>query len=160
MAICCLRYIKSCTRRIIPLNPYPLTSAHVGILRVLRAQYTAANFDALATIRAACDSEGVSMVEAAYRWLLCHSALDGTRRDGVLLGASSVDQLDANLAACARARDAGPLPAAIVEAMSGAWTGSQALRDGAFPYWRSYSADMPGREALDHGAEYQAHGPK
>ena len=42
---------------------------------------------------------------------------------------------------------------------SGAWD-SGALRGQAFPYWRSYSADMPNRSSLHPGASYQAKGPK
>ena len=42
-------------------------------------------------------------------------------------------------------------------AFDGAWA---TTREGAFCYWRSYSADMPGRDALHPGASYTAHGPK
>lgn len=124
--------------------------------------YTTDNFAALASIRSACDAAGVSLVDAAYRWLLCHSALDGSQRDGVLLGASSLEQLDANLAACASARQAGPLPKPVVDAMDGVWSGIPALREGAFPYWRSFSSDMPDElvQKHGHGASYEAHGPK
>ena len=45
------------------------------------------------------------------------------------------------------------LPASVVAAMDGAW---DITRGGAFPYWRSYSADMPGRDGLDPGASYDA----
>ena len=39
-------------------------------------------------------------------------------------------------------------------AFEGAWSGADAheLREGAFPYWRSYSKDMPGRDKLPPGA--------
>ena len=72
--------------------------------------------------------------------------------DGVLLGASNLDQLDANIDAC---RDDGgdDLPQAVRDAMDGAWA---ITKPGAFAYWRSYSADMPHRDALDQGASYDA----
>jgi aflatoxin B1 aldehyde reductase len=108
-------------------------------------------------IRQACNVANISMVEATYRWLLCHSAL--SENDGVLLGASSVSQLEQNLAACeaARAEMSGnmdPLPPSILEAFEKAWKLTQAA--GVFPYWRSYSSDMPERESLDQGASYDA----
>ena len=120
--------------------------------------YTPANFAALATIRTACEAAGISLVDATYRWLLSHSAL--TPDDGLLLGASSLDQLESNMKACEAAGgdQATPLPAEVVDAIDSAWSGAGAaeLRDGAFPYWRSYSKDMPGRETLPPGASYDA----
>ena len=91
------------------------------------------------------------MVEATYRWLLCHSALD--ERDGVLLGASSVAQLEQNLEACTAAREKGSLSDNVLLAFEDGW---KLTEEGAFPYWRSYSSDMPNREELDQGASYDA----
>ena len=108
--------------------------------------YTDANFQAVELIRAACDEEGISMVEATFRWMLRHSALEPDT-DGLLLGASSVAQLEENLAACKAAAEKGPL----LDAFDEAWS---ITKQGAFPYWRSYSADHPFREALDQGASY------
>jgi aflatoxin B1 aldehyde reductase len=45
------------------------------------------------------------MIEATYRWMLCHSSLEAAAGDGLLLGASSLEQLDQNLAACAAAAE-------------------------------------------------------
>jgi aflatoxin B1 aldehyde reductase len=111
--------------------------------------YTPANFAAIELIRKACEADGISMVEATFRWLLCHSALG--EHDGVLLGASSVEQLDQNLDACTAARTMGPLSDDVLQAFDEGW---KLTEDGAYPYWRSYSADMPNREALDQGASY------
>jgi len=80
--------------------------------------WTRAYFDALERIRAACDSAGIPMAEAALRWALHHSAMAGAGEDAVILGASAVAHLEANLAACA----AGPLPADAVAALDAAWT--------------------------------------
>lgn len=41
----------------------------------------------------------------------------------------------------------------VLAAFDGAWA---LTRESAFCYWRSYSADMPGREGLDQGASYDA----
>ena len=113
--------------------------------------YTPDNFDALHLIQQACDAVGLGMVEATYRWLLRHSALHPT--DGVLIGASSIQQLDHNLAACHSARVDPPLPDSVLRAFDEAWN---ITRSKAFPYWRSYSLDMPDRDALDPGASYEA----
>ena len=72
----------------------------------------------------------MSMVEASYRWLRSGSVLQ--KGDGVLLGGSSLSQLEGNLTASASAE---PLPPSVQRAMDGAF---EITRDGAFPYWRSY----------------------
>jgi aflatoxin B1 aldehyde reductase len=113
--------------------------------------YTDSNFEAINLIRAQCEADKISMVEAAYRWLLRHSALSDT--DGFLLGASSVEQLDQNLAACMAAATKEELSLDMLSAFDKAW---ELTKDGAFPYWRSYSSDMPNRDALDPGASYNA----
>ena len=112
--------------------------------------YTAENRKAVELIRKACEKEGISMVEASYRWLLRHSALRPSK-DGILLGASSLAQLDENLASCAAAAEKGPLSDELLAAFDEAWRITKA---GAFPYWRSYSSDFPNRENLDQGASY------
>jgi aflatoxin B1 aldehyde reductase len=58
------------------------------------------------------------MVETALRWVVNHSALnvkDGT--DGVIIGVSSLEQLDENLADCEK----GPLPQEVLDALDKAW---------------------------------------
>lgn len=112
--------------------------------------YTDNNFAAIQLIKDACEKQNMTMLEATYRWLLSHSAL--VEEDGVLLGASSMKQLEQNLKAC-KATQKGPLPAEILAAFEEAW---KLTEEGAFPYWRSYSSDMPDREALDQGASYSA----
>ena len=115
--------------------------------------YTNSNFDAVEQLKVACAAAEppLTLVQATYRWLARGSALDATRGDGVLIGASSTQQAAENLAALA---DAAPLPPAVQAAFDGAYAGDVAA--GAFKYWRSYSADMPGREGRDQGASYQA----
>ena len=112
--------------------------------------YTDTNFEAVKLIKDACDKESIPMVEATYRWLLCHSALEA--QDGILLGASSLHQLKQNLDSC-KATHKGPLSTEILMAFEEAWS---LTKEEAFPYWRSYSSDMPNRETLDQGASYSA----
>lgn len=112
--------------------------------------YTDAGFQAVEAIRKSCEEHDVNMVAATYAWMLRHSRLDATLGDGLLLGASSIEQLDQNLAACT---DPPALPEKLLDIFNGAWS---VCRDGAFPFWRSYSKDMPGRENLHPGASYNA----
>jgi len=112
--------------------------------------YTEPNFASVGRIRDACESHSLGMVEATYAWLLRHSQLAASYGDGVLLGASSPEQLDQNVAACV---DAPELPSIVAAAFDDAWV---TCREGAFPYWRSYSRDQPGREKMHPGASYNA----
>lgn len=74
-------------------------------------------FDAINEIKSACDKEGIAMVEAAYRWLINHSMLSEAEGDGILLGASRIEQMDQNLIAAQK----GVLPQSILGAMDAAW---------------------------------------
>ena len=112
--------------------------------------YTPSNFEAVEIIQDACVEAKISMVEASYRWLLRHSALNG--EDGLLLGASDIEQLTQNLHACSKA-DAEELTQSVLDAFDAAY---EIVQDDPFPYWRSYSSDMPDRETLDQGASYSA----
>jgi len=112
--------------------------------------YTDPNFEAVARIHSACDAAGVGLVQATYAWLMRHSALEGTLGDGVLLGASTMAQLEENLAACFNPL---VLPAPVIKAFEDAW---ELTKEGAFFYWRSYSKDQPGRGSLHPGASYDA----
>ena len=113
--------------------------------------YTSSNFEAIKLIHDQCEADDISMVEATYRWILRHSCL--TETDGFLLGASSVAQLDKNLAACSAAATKEGLSTDMLLAFDKAW---ELTKENAFPYWRSYSLDMPNRESLDPGASYNA----
>nr|XP_048299349.1 aflatoxin B1 aldehyde reductase member 3-like isoform X1 [Myodes glareolus] len=62
-------------------------------------------------------SSAPSMTSAALRWLYHHSELQGPRGDAVILGISSLEQLEQNLAAT----EEGPLEPAVVDAFNQAW---------------------------------------
>ncbi|CAE7301367.1 Akr7a2 [Symbiodinium natans] len=114
--------------------------------------YTKPNFEALAGIRKECAEAGISMVSASYAWLLRHSVLSAEKGDGLLIGASSLAQLDENLKACFSPQQ---LPPSLVSAFDAAWPLVSRGGD-VFPYWRSYSKDQPGRDTLHPGASYSA----
>jgi len=74
-------------------------------------------FEAVDAIKKACDAEGIPMAETAYRWLVNHSMMDATKDDGILLGASRIEQMTQNMAAAQK----GTLPQSILDAMDAAW---------------------------------------
>lgn len=74
-------------------------------------------FDAVDAIKQACDAEGIPMAEAGYRWLSEHSMMDAAQNDGILLGASRLEQMTQNMAAVKK----GALPQSVLDAMDAAW---------------------------------------
>ena len=74
-------------------------------------------FDAVDAIKQACDAEGIPMAEAGYRWLSEHSMMDADKGDGILLGASRIEQMTQNMAAVEK----GALPQSVLDAMDAAW---------------------------------------
>lgn len=87
-------------------------------------------FEALSIIEPVVEKHGLTLVETALRWVVNHSALnikDGN--DGVIIGCSSIAQLDENLKDCEK----GPLPAELLEALDKAWLVTKADTPN---YWR------------------------
>lgn len=74
-------------------------------------------FDGLKIIQEACENEGLTTIEASYRWLAYHSMLNGERGDSILIGASKLNHLKQNMDVV----KAGPLPEMIVQAFETAW---------------------------------------
>ena len=67
-----------------------------------------------------CDGGPIAVQDAAHRWLMHHSLLDASHGDAVILGASTVQQLEENLNACVGA-GSGRLPDSVVDAFEVAW---------------------------------------
>ncbi|CAM9231442.1 unnamed protein product [Ectocarpus sp. 12 AP-2014] len=80
-------------------------------------------FEALESIKALCRKHETTPVSASLRWLRHHSCLDGSRGDAVIVCGSSVEQVKANVDACA---DETPLPQELVDAFDQAWEASKA----------------------------------
>lgn len=74
-------------------------------------------FDALDVLRAACEKENITTIEATYRWLAYHSMLNAERGDAILIGASKLNHLISNMETV----KAGPLSDDIVAAFEEAW---------------------------------------
>ena len=67
----------------------------------------------------ACDEAGITMTDAAFRWLKYHSMLDPAKADGIIIGASSMGHLKENVELCKA--QSGPLPDGVVAALDNAW---------------------------------------
>lgn len=90
------------------------------------------NFAGLELVRSAVThayGDAVSTSEAAVRWMLHHSRLDGSKGDALIVGASKMHHLQANLAACA----AGPLEPPVAQAFDQAW---KLAKPACVPYFR------------------------
>nr|OQO28283.1 hypothetical protein B0A51_03902 [Rachicladosporium sp. CCFEE 5018] len=67
------------------------------------------------SLSAVCAKDGLTLKEATLRWLMHHSALG--KDDGVILGASSLEQMEENLRAC----EGGPLGEELVNLYEDVW---------------------------------------
>ena len=74
-------------------------------------------FEAVEIIKKTAEKNGISSIEATYRWLAFHSMLNADRGDAIIIGASKLGHLKQNIAAI----NAGPLPEKIVKAFETAW---------------------------------------
>lgn len=74
-------------------------------------------FEAVDLLKNACERHGMTLVEAAYRWLSHHSMLNEKRGDGIIIGASKLDHLKQNM----ETMKAGPLTEDVLAAFEEAW---------------------------------------
>ena len=90
-----------------------------------------ANFEALKLIEPVAQKHDLTLIEIALRWVRHHSLLDfegKKRRDGILIGVSSFEQLKSNI----ENLEKGPLPEEVVKTLDQAW----AITKGTAPnYW-------------------------
>ncbi|CAF1112402.1 unnamed protein product [Adineta ricciae] len=71
----------------------------------------------------------LTLIETAFRWLLHHSKLNVFDGDGIVIGASSIQQLESNLKDLQKE----PLPDEVVQVLDEAW---ETTRSVAKTYWR------------------------
>lgn len=74
-------------------------------------------FDAVKLIKETCKKNDIDIVMATYQWLIHHSMLNETRGDGIIIGASRLEQLKHNMSALKQGR----LSNEVVEAFNEAW---------------------------------------
>lgn len=87
-------------------------------------------FAALSIIEPVVKEHNLTMLETALRWMRHHSALKfgNEGNDGIILGVSSLEQLQGNL----KDLEKGPLPEEVVKALDEAWLVS---KPGTPNYW-------------------------
>lgn len=99
--------------------------------KMYRARYFKdATWEALRIIEPVVEKAGLTMVETAFRWCVHHSGLnikDGGN-DGIIMGVSSLKQLESNLKDCEK----GPLPEEVLKALDDAWLVTKATTPN---YW-------------------------
>ncbi|KAI7817008.1 Aldo/keto reductase [Gamsiella multidivaricata] len=71
--------------------------------------------DAVKKMEKVCKEHSLTLIESALRWMSHHAGLGP--QDGIIIGASSVGHLEANL----KDLEKGPLPKGVVEAYDEAW---------------------------------------
>ena len=89
-------------------------------------------FDAVGIIREACAVHNMPMAEAALRWLAHHSNLCNAKGDAIIIGASSLSQLEQNISAVKN----GALPDDVVGAFNKAWSVSKSESPEYFKYYK------------------------
>ena len=89
-------------------------------------------FDAVGIIKEACAVHDMPMAEAALRWLAYHSKLKKARGDAIIIGASSLSQLQENISAVEK----GALPDDVVGAFEKAWPVTKAESPDYFRYYK------------------------
>ncbi|KAF2729736.1 Aldo/keto reductase [Polyplosphaeria fusca] len=89
--------------------------------RTYRARFLSdASLEALSVIEPVVLAHGLTLIDAAMRWLVYHSALRmrySGGNDGLVIGASSISQLKNNLEVIER----GPLPKEVVDVLDRGW---------------------------------------
>jgi aflatoxin B1 aldehyde reductase len=85
--------------------------------------------DAIDRLTPVVKNHGLTMTETALRWMLHHSKLRPFDGDGIIIGESSVEQLESNLKDLQKE----PLPDEVVQALDEAWQNTRAV---AKTYWR------------------------
>lgn len=96
-----------------------------------RARYFKdATFEALRIIQPVVEKHDLTMLEVAMRWCVHHSKLQikNGGRDGIIIGVSSLAQLEQNL----KDLEKGPLPEEVLKALDEAWTVTMPTTDTYF----------------------------
>jgi len=75
-------------------------------------------FDELDHVKAACEKHSLDLTYASISWLMFHSELRGDLGDGVIIGGSTVEQIEKNTEICKKAQ---PLPEEVVSVIGKAW---------------------------------------
>lgn len=88
-------------------------------------------FGVIAELGKACAAQGISPLQAALSWLIHHSLMDAAHGDGIILGITQMQHLQANLAACAGAKALDP---SIIDVLDRGW---ELIQPNCFKYFRT-----------------------
>ena len=107
------------TTAMVPNNGGRFSDSNPTGVQYRNRYFRNSTFEAMKLCEGVVEREGLGMVELALRWVVHHSALrmGGEGRDGVLIGVSSVEQLEENLGYLER----GPLSKEVVKVLERAW---------------------------------------
>lgn len=110
--------------------------------KLVRSRYFKdAAFDALKIIEPIAKKHNLTLIEVALRWLVHHSTLnvlpEKGGKDGIIIGVSSMKQLEENLKACKE----GPLPEDVVKALDEGWKLTKATTPNYFHGVNQYTYD-------------------
>jgi len=86
-------------------------------------------FDVLQKLTRTCAEFGLTPTQAAMRWLVNHSLLDAEQGDGIILGATRLEHLTDNMAAC----DHILLDQSILDIFDQGW---EVIKPNCFKYFR------------------------
>ncbi|MDH3221713.1 MAG: aldo/keto reductase [Gammaproteobacteria bacterium] len=86
-------------------------------------------FGVLQQLGDACGEFGITPTQAAMSWLVNHSLLDADQGDGIILGITRLEHLQANMAACKQA----PLEPPILDILDRGW---EIIKPNCFKYFR------------------------
>jgi aflatoxin B1 aldehyde reductase len=86
-------------------------------------------FEVLLKLGEACIEHGLTPTQAAMSWLVNHSLLDSGQGDGIILGVTRIEHLNANMAACKHA----PIDQAILDILDQGW---EIIKPNCFRYFR------------------------
>jgi aflatoxin B1 aldehyde reductase len=86
-------------------------------------------FDVLQQLTRTCGELGLTPTQASMRWLVNHSLLDAEQGDGIILGATRIEHLTDNMAAC----DQVPLEQSIIDIFDQGW---EVIKPNCFKYFR------------------------
>jgi aflatoxin B1 aldehyde reductase len=112
------------------LNVYPQTG-RFAIMPLYKERYWKEGyFYAIDQLATTCKAFEIDMTSAALRWLVCHSMLGDLQGNSLIVGASSVQQIEMNLQSLLQ----GPLPAEVVDCFDHCW---QQMKGESPAYFRS-----------------------
>lgn len=115
------------------------TDSRIGA--ALRSIYATDSFNkTLEEFHATAQKHGLSGHEVALRWLRWHSELDGSKGDGIVFGARTLEQTKGTLEALKTEK--GPLPQELVEAVEMCY---EAVKD-KVPYFSPFKGEAWARQ--------------